>query len=70
MNTIPAQEIKRPVIAAVDVLITKGDVHVIRNNQPHYVVVLEACYQALLEAKPIGDRPRFHRRINNSCKPW
>jgi len=51
MNTIPAQEIKRRGIAAVDDLIIKGDVHVIRNNQPHYVVVLEARYQALLEAE-------------------
>ncbi|HEY8038109.1 MAG TPA: hypothetical protein VIF37_21250 [Methylobacter sp.] len=51
MNTIPAQEIKRRGIAAVDDLITKGDVHVIRNNQPQYVVLLEARYQALLEAE-------------------
>ena len=51
MITIPAQEIKRRGIATMDDLITKGDVHVIRNNQPHYVVVLEALYQALLEAE-------------------
>lgn len=51
MNTIPAQEIKRRGIAAVDDLIAKGDVHVIRNNQPQYVVLSEARYQALLEAE-------------------
>ena len=51
MNTIPAQEIKRRGIAAVDDLITKGDVHIIRNNQPQYVVLSEARYQALLEAE-------------------
>jgi hypothetical protein len=34
MNTIPAQEIKRRGIAAVDDLIAKGPVHVIRNNKP------------------------------------
>ena len=51
MNTIPAQEIKRRGIAAVDDLITKGAVHVIRNNQPQYVVLLEARYQALLDAE-------------------
>jgi PHD/YefM family antitoxin component YafN of YafNO toxin-antitoxin module len=51
MNTIPAQEIKRRGIAAVDDLITKGDVHVIRNNQPQYVVLLEARYQSLLDAE-------------------
>ena len=48
MNTIPAQEIKRRGIAAVDALITTGDVHVIRNNRPEYVVLTEARYQELV----------------------
>ena len=51
MNTIPAQEIKRRGIAAVDDLIIKGDAHVIRNNQAQFVVLPEARYQALLEAE-------------------
>ena len=51
MNTIPAQEIKRRGIAAVDDLIAKGPVHVIRNNQPQYVVLTEQRYQDLLEAE-------------------
>ena len=34
MNTLPAQEIKRRGIAAVDEAIAKGDVHIIRNNRP------------------------------------
>lgn len=34
MNTIPAQELKRRGIAAVDDLIAAGYVHVIRNNRP------------------------------------
>ncbi|MBN2107569.1 MAG: type II toxin-antitoxin system Phd/YefM family antitoxin [Deltaproteobacteria bacterium] len=51
MNTIPAQEIKRRGIAAVDDAIGKGDVHVIRNNQPQYVVVSEERYQALIAAE-------------------
>jgi PHD/YefM family antitoxin component YafN of YafNO toxin-antitoxin module len=51
MNTIPAQEIKRRGIAAVDELIANGAVHVIRNNQPQYVILSEARYQALLEAE-------------------
>ena len=51
MNTIPAQEIKRRGIAAVDDLIAKGDVHIIRNNQPQYVVLSENRYQELLEAQ-------------------
>jgi PHD/YefM family antitoxin component YafN of YafNO toxin-antitoxin module len=48
MNTIPAQELKRRGIAAVDGLIAKGDVHVIRNNRPEYVVMTEARYQDLV----------------------
>ena len=48
MNTIPAQEIKRRGIAAVDAMITMGDVHVIRNNRPEYVVLTEARYQELV----------------------
>ena len=48
MNTIPAQEIKRRGIAAVDGLIAKGDVHVIRNNRPEYVVLTEERYQELV----------------------
>jgi PHD/YefM family antitoxin component YafN of YafNO toxin-antitoxin module len=48
MNSIPAQELKRRGIAAVDDLIAKGDVHVIRNNEPQYVVLSEARYQELV----------------------
>ena len=48
MNSLPAQELKRRGIAAVDDLIAKGDVHVIRNNQPQYVVLSEERYQELV----------------------
>ncbi len=51
MNSIPAQEIKRRGIAAVDELIAKGDVYIIRNNQPQYVVLSQERYQTLLEAQ-------------------
>ena len=51
MNTLPAQEIKRRGIAAVDDLIETGDVHIIRNNQPQYVVLSEARYRELIEAQ-------------------
>jgi PHD/YefM family antitoxin component YafN of YafNO toxin-antitoxin module len=48
MNTIPAQEIKRRGIAAVDDLIATGDVHVIRNNRPEYVILSEERYKELV----------------------
>ncbi|GAB4172157.1 MAG: hypothetical protein Tsb0017_25650 [Geothermobacteraceae bacterium] len=48
MNTLSAQEIKRRGVAAVDDVIEKGDVHVIRNNRPQYVVLSEERYQELI----------------------
>jgi PHD/YefM family antitoxin component YafN of YafNO toxin-antitoxin module len=48
MNTVPAQEVKRRGFAAVDELLEKGDVHVIRNNKPQYVVLTEERYQELV----------------------
>ncbi len=51
MYTIPAQEIKRRGIAAVDDMVSKGDVHIIRNNRPQYVVLSQERYQELLDAQ-------------------
>lgn len=51
MNAIPAQEIKRRGIRAVDDLIAEGDVHIIRDNQPQYVVLSEVRYRELIEAQ-------------------
>ena len=49
MNTIPAQEIKRRGISAVDEALAQGPVHIIKNNRPQYVVLSEERYQELLE---------------------
>jgi PHD/YefM family antitoxin component YafN of YafNO toxin-antitoxin module len=51
MNTIAAQQIKRKGISAVDELIAAGPVHIIKNNQPEYVVLSEERYSELLEAE-------------------
>ncbi|OGS93399.1 MAG: prevent-host-death protein [Gallionellales bacterium GWA2_59_43] len=51
MNMIPAQEIKRRGIAAVDEALAQGPVHVIKNNRPQYVVLTEDNYRELLEAQ-------------------
>jgi len=48
MNSIPSQEIKRRGMKAVDELLEEGDVHVIRNNKPQYVVLTEERYQELV----------------------
>ncbi len=51
MNTIPAQEIKRRGMSAVDELLENGPVHVISQNRPKYVVMREERYQAMREAE-------------------
>ena len=51
MNAIAAQEIKRKGISAVDEALKEGPVHVIKNNQPQYVVMTEARYRDLIEAE-------------------
>lgn len=51
MNTIAAQDIKRRGISAVDEALKKGPVHVVKNNQPMYVVLSEKRYRELIEAE-------------------
>lgn len=51
MNTIPAREIKRRGITAVDEALKDGPVHVIKNDCPAYVIMDEARYRDLLEAE-------------------
>ena len=65
MNTIPAQEIKRRGIAAVDELIIKGDVHIIRNNQPQYVVLSQERYEELLEAQEEAQLARIRASLED-----
>jgi len=64
MNAIPAQEIKRRGIAAVDDLIAIGDVHIIRNNQPQYVVVSEVRYQELV----VAEQEAYYARVRASLE--
>jgi PHD/YefM family antitoxin component YafN of YafNO toxin-antitoxin module len=65
MNAIPAQEIKRRGIAAVDDLIAKGDLHVIRNNQPQYVVLSEERYQELIVAEQEASYTRIRASLED-----
>jgi PHD/YefM family antitoxin component YafN of YafNO toxin-antitoxin module len=64
MNAIPAQEIKRRGIAAVDELIGRGDLHVIRNNRPEYVVLSEERYQELVAA----EQEAYYARVRASLE--
>lgn len=47
-NFISAQELKRRGIGAVDAALRQGPVHVIRRNQPSYVILSEAQYRRLV----------------------
>jgi PHD/YefM family antitoxin component YafN of YafNO toxin-antitoxin module len=64
MNSIPAQELKRRGIAAVDDLVAKGDLHVIRNNQPQYVVLSEERYQVLI----VAEQEAYYARVRASLE--
>jgi PHD/YefM family antitoxin component YafN of YafNO toxin-antitoxin module len=55
MNSIPAQEIKRRGISALDELLKDGPVHVIKNNRPSYVVMSEDDYARLIERKGLWE---------------
>jgi PHD/YefM family antitoxin component YafN of YafNO toxin-antitoxin module len=59
MNCIPAQDIKRRGISAVDEALRDGPVHVIENNRPSYVVLSEAAYAELLESSREAARERL-----------
>jgi PHD/YefM family antitoxin component YafN of YafNO toxin-antitoxin module len=64
MNSIPAQELKRRGIAAVDDLVAKGDLHVIRNNRPQYVVLSEERYQELI----VAEQEAYYARVRASLE--
>jgi len=49
MNAIAAQDIKRRGITAVDELLVRGPVQIVKNNRPRYVVLSEADYGAMID---------------------
>jgi len=65
MNTVAAQEIKRKGISAVDEALKQGPVHIIKNNQPQYVVISEARYRDLIEAEEEAFTERLRRSLED-----
>ena len=51
MRTIPAREIKRRGIGVVEQALKEGPVHIIKNDQPRFVVLDEEDYRELLKAQ-------------------
>jgi PHD/YefM family antitoxin component YafN of YafNO toxin-antitoxin module len=49
MRSIPAREIKRRGISAVDEQLKNGPVYIIKNDEPKYVVLSQEQYECLLE---------------------
>jgi PHD/YefM family antitoxin component YafN of YafNO toxin-antitoxin module len=65
MNTLPAQELKRRGLAAVDDAIAEGDLHIIRNRRPHYVLLTTDRYQSLLESQDEAYVARMHASLED-----
>lgn len=65
MQTIPAREIKRRGISAVDEALQQGPVHVIRNDDPVYVILREEQYQELLAAQEEAYRARIREALED-----
>ena len=63
MNTLAAQEIKRKGISAVDKVLEDGPVHIIKNNQPQYVVLSEERYRELVEAEDEAYNARIRESL-------
>lgn len=66
MNIVPAQEIKRRGIAAVDEALTLGPVHVIKNNRPQYVVLTEQGYRELIESQEAAALARIKASLEDA----
>lgn len=48
MNMIAVQEIKRRGMTAVDDLLERGPVQIVKNNKPRYVVMSEAEFDTMM----------------------
>jgi PHD/YefM family antitoxin component YafN of YafNO toxin-antitoxin module len=66
MKVVPAQEIKRRGMAAVDEALAEGPVHIIKNNRPQYVVLTEERYAELLEAQEEAALARIRASLEDA----
>ena len=63
-KTIPAAEIRRRGFSVIDNALKRGPIHILRDNEPTYVVMAEAQYQELAERY----RKSYVARIKRSLK--
>ena len=52
MNSLPAAELKRRGMAAIEEGLRRGPVHLLKRNRPSAVVLTEEDYQRLSPTKP------------------
>lgn len=64
MNTLPAQEIKRRGVKAIELALKNGPVHIIKNNSPSCVVLTESQYAQLTT------RHQSNTRKQNTLVQW
>lgn len=67
MNIVPAQEIKRRGMAAIDEALAQGPVHVVKNNRPQYVVLTEDSYRELIEAQQESALARIKASLEDAA---
>lgn len=60
MNAIPANELKRHGIQAVELLLANGPVHIIKRNKPVCVVLAEDVYEKLTRAAQANSSVHSH----------
>jgi PHD/YefM family antitoxin component YafN of YafNO toxin-antitoxin module len=48
MNMIAVQEIKRRGMTAIDALLDRGPVQIVKNNRPRYVVMSEMEFESMM----------------------
>ena len=65
MRTIAAKEIKRRGISAADSQLQEGPVHVIKDDQPAYVIMDEAQYEELLAAQAEAEIARVKASLED-----
>lgn len=63
-KTISATEIRRRGLSAIDKALKHGPVHVLKNNEPVYVIMADAQYRELSERY----RRSYINRIRQSLK--
>ena len=66
MNIVPAQEIKRRGITAVDEALAHGPVHIVKHNRAQYVVLTEAHYRELLDSQEEAELARLKASLDDA----